>query len=162
TSVKTGTTDDFRDNWTMGFTRNVQVGVWVGNSDGSPMVNSTGLTGAAPIWNAVINGIYSNNAMLSQFAVNGSLLPDQLNPPQGMWRRALGAIRAQKARATDCGSNRVKEWSLEGPAETPDAQGNLQSPQQAQPTPNQPPAAGPWLQEIQPTIYSVLVNPIDP
>ena len=51
TSVKTGTTDDFRDNWTMGFTRNVQVGVWVGNSDGSPMVNTTGLTGAAPIWN---------------------------------------------------------------------------------------------------------------
>jgi penicillin-binding protein 1C len=52
-SVKTGTTDDVKDNWTVGYTRNVTVGVWVGNSNGDPMVNSSGLTGAAPIWNAV-------------------------------------------------------------------------------------------------------------
>ena len=162
TSVKTGTTDDFRDNWTVGFTRNVTVGVWVGNSDGSPMVHSTGLTGAAPIWNAVINGIYGNNAMLGQFAVNGSLLPDQLNPPNGMSLRAICNIQALKEPATDCGNNTINEWFLDGPAGIPDAQGNLQFPQQPEPTPNQPPAAGPWLQEIQPSIYSVSVNPIDP
>lgn len=49
-AAKTGTTNDFRDNWTVGFTVNDVVGVWVGNADNSPMRNTSGLTGAAPIW----------------------------------------------------------------------------------------------------------------
>ena len=49
-AAKTGTTNDFRDNWTIGYTPDVAVGVWVGNPDYTPMVNTTGLTGAAPIW----------------------------------------------------------------------------------------------------------------
>lgn len=49
-AVKTGTTNDFRDNWTLGYTPDIAVGVWVGNADYSPMQNTTGLTGAAPIW----------------------------------------------------------------------------------------------------------------
>jgi penicillin-binding protein 1C len=50
-AAKTGTTNDFRDNWTLGYTPDVAVGVWVGNPDYTPMVNTSGLTGAAPIWN---------------------------------------------------------------------------------------------------------------
>ena len=50
-SVKTGTTTNFDDNWTIGFTPDLVVGVWVGNSDNKAMRNVTGLTGAAPIWN---------------------------------------------------------------------------------------------------------------
>jgi penicillin-binding protein 1C len=49
-AAKTGTTNDFRDNWTLGYTPDVAVGVWVGNPDYTPMQNTTGLTGAAPIW----------------------------------------------------------------------------------------------------------------
>lgn len=49
-AAKTGTTDDFRDNWTLGYTPDLVAGVWVGNADYTPMVNTTGLTGAAPIW----------------------------------------------------------------------------------------------------------------
>ncbi len=49
-AAKTGTTNDFRDNWTMGYTPDIAVGVWVGNADYTPMENTTGLTGAAPIW----------------------------------------------------------------------------------------------------------------
>ena len=49
-AVKTGTTNDFRDNWTLGYTPDISVGVWVGNADYTPMNNTTGLTGAAPIW----------------------------------------------------------------------------------------------------------------
>lgn len=49
-AAKTGTTNDFRDNWTMGYTPDLAVGVWVGNADYTPMQNTTGLTGAAPIW----------------------------------------------------------------------------------------------------------------
>ncbi|MEP7294012.1 MAG: PBP1A family penicillin-binding protein, partial [Chloroflexota bacterium] len=59
-AAKTGTTTDFRDNWVMGFTPNLVVGVWVGNADNTPMVDVTGVSGAAPIWNAfmreVLNG----------------------------------------------------------------------------------------------------------
>ena len=47
---KTGTTNDFRDNWTLGYTPDLAVGVWVGNADYTPMQDTSGLTGAAPIW----------------------------------------------------------------------------------------------------------------
>ncbi|MCS6772598.1 MAG: transglycosylase domain-containing protein [Anaerolineae bacterium] len=54
-AVKTGTTNEYRDNWTLGFTTDYTVGVWVGNSDGQPMSRGvTGLTGAAPIWKEVM------------------------------------------------------------------------------------------------------------
>lgn len=49
-AAKTGTTNDFRDNWTLGYTPDIAVGVWVGNADYSPMQDTSGLTGAAPIW----------------------------------------------------------------------------------------------------------------
>ncbi len=54
--AKTGTTNDFRDNWTMGFTTEIAVGVWVGNTDNSEMINVTGVTGAGPIWRGVMDG----------------------------------------------------------------------------------------------------------
>lgn len=53
-AAKTGTTNGFKDNWTMGFTPQLTVGVWVGNTDNESMQNVTGLSGAAPIWNAVM------------------------------------------------------------------------------------------------------------
>src|SRR6185436_9760216 len=55
-SVKTGTSDNKRDNWTIGYTPNYVVAVWVGNNDNSPMSQqlASGITGAAPIWNKVI------------------------------------------------------------------------------------------------------------
>jgi len=50
-AAKTGTTNDFRDVLTMGYTPQLVTGVWVGNSDNSEMLNISGITGAAPIWN---------------------------------------------------------------------------------------------------------------
>jgi len=49
-AAKTGTTNDFRDNWTVGYTPDLVVGAWVGNADYTPMINTSGLTGAGPIW----------------------------------------------------------------------------------------------------------------
>ena len=54
-AAKTGTTNDFKDNWTLGYTPDVAVGVWVGNADNEPMVDTSGVTGAAPIWAAYMN-----------------------------------------------------------------------------------------------------------
>jgi penicillin-binding protein 1C len=53
-AAKTGTTNGFKDNYTMGYTPQLTVGVWVGNTDNESMENVTGLSGAAPIWNAVM------------------------------------------------------------------------------------------------------------
>jgi 1A family penicillin-binding protein len=49
-AAKTGTTTDWRDNWTVGYTPDWVVGVWAGNADNSPMVDISGISGAAPIW----------------------------------------------------------------------------------------------------------------
>jgi membrane peptidoglycan carboxypeptidase len=49
-AAKTGTTNDFRDNWTVGYTTDYVMGVWAGNDDNSPMIDVSGITGAAPIW----------------------------------------------------------------------------------------------------------------
>ncbi len=53
-AAKTGTSQAYHDNWTVGFTRDVTVGVWVGNFDRSPLQNSSGVTGAAPIFHDVL------------------------------------------------------------------------------------------------------------
>ena len=53
-AVKTGTSKDMRDNWTIGFSSRYTVGVWVGNADGGAMWDVSGVTGASPIWAAVM------------------------------------------------------------------------------------------------------------
>jgi penicillin-binding protein 1C len=82
-AAKTGTTNDFRDNWTLGYTPDLVTGVWVGNADYTPMVNTTGLTGAAPIWSSFM-----------QYAVpvvsNGA--PTSFSMPPGIMERAICAI----------------------------------------------------------------------
>lgn len=55
TAVKTGTTNDFRDAWTIGYTPQLVTGVWVGNSDNEAMNGVTGYKGAAPIWHALMS-----------------------------------------------------------------------------------------------------------
>lgn len=68
-AAKTGTTQDFRDNWTVGYTTDFVMGVWAGNDDNSPMINVTGVQGAAPIW---------HDAML--LAEQGRPIQDFQNP----------------------------------------------------------------------------------
>lgn len=61
-AVKTGTTDDKRDNWAVGYTYSRVVGVWVGNNDNSPMNPkiASGITGATPIWNKLMQLALTN------------------------------------------------------------------------------------------------------
>ena len=56
-AVKTGTTSDFHDNWTIGYTPDLVVGVWAGNANHEAMRDITGLTGAAPIWAETMRAI---------------------------------------------------------------------------------------------------------
>jgi membrane peptidoglycan carboxypeptidase len=74
-AAKTGTTNDIRDNWTVGYTPDLVVGAWVGNADYTPMINTSGLSGAAPIWSGVMQaGI--------QRLTNGN--PTPFNRPGGV------------------------------------------------------------------------------
>ncbi len=154
-SVKTGTTNDVKDNWTIGYTRNVAVGVWVGNNDGTPMVGSSGLTGAAPIWNSVLAGIYRDPLLLNSFAVGGQLLPDKPQPPAGMSRVEICDVRRISDPSPGCPAT-VTEWLLDGVAGIPDGDGNLQFPPQAI---NNAPQSG-YVEEISPDVYRALVFPI--
>ncbi|MFZ1549747.1 MAG: penicillin-binding transpeptidase domain-containing protein, partial [Microgenomates group bacterium] len=65
-SVKTGTTDDKKDNWTIGYTPNFLTVVWVGNNDNKPMnpYLTSGITGAAPIWNEVMSYVLKDQQNL--------------------------------------------------------------------------------------------------
>ena len=62
-SVKTGTTDNKRDNWTIGYTPSILTAVWVGNNDNSPMNPrlASGITGAAPVWNKIMSNLLNQS-----------------------------------------------------------------------------------------------------
>ena len=70
-AAKTGTTNDIRDTWTVGYTPLITTGVWVGNNDNTPMLGISGLSGAAPIWHAVME--YSS---LNEPAIDWQRPPD--------------------------------------------------------------------------------------
>jgi penicillin-binding protein 1C len=78
-AVKTGTSSDFRDTWTVGFTRTYTVATWVGNFDGSPMQRITGVTGAAPLWNRIMLHLAETRE------------PGPFAPPRGYQRRDICA-----------------------------------------------------------------------
>jgi penicillin-binding protein 1C len=57
-AVKTGTSKDMRDNWCIGFTDRYTVGVWVGNASGEAMHQVSGVSGAAPVWQALVRRLH--------------------------------------------------------------------------------------------------------
>jgi penicillin-binding protein 1C len=88
-AVKTGTSQDMRDNWCIGYTDRHTVGVWVGNASGAPMRGVSGVTGAAPVWQALVRSLQADH---------GSIAP---TPPAGVRRVRLPAdpITREPARA---------------------------------------------------------------
>jgi membrane carboxypeptidase/penicillin-binding protein PbpC len=79
-AVKTGTTNDFRDNWTIGYTPQVVVGVWVGNTDNTEMKNVSGVAGAAPVWHDVMT-MFLKDKPVEQFV-----------RPDGLVERAVDSV----------------------------------------------------------------------
>jgi 1A family penicillin-binding protein len=103
-AAKTGTTTDYRDNWIVGYTPQLVTGVWVGNADNTPMVDVTGVSGAAPIWNAFMRAV-----LLGQ--------PKQaFTEPPGIERREVCAISGLLP-TNDCPNRRVEVF-IEGTAPT--------------------------------------------
>jgi membrane peptidoglycan carboxypeptidase len=82
-AVKTGTTTDYRDNWTMGYTPELVTGVWVGNADNSPMVNLSGVAGAGPIWHDFMRAALEGKPQ-AQFSQPAGLVRAEVCLPSGL------------------------------------------------------------------------------
>jgi 1A family penicillin-binding protein len=92
-AAKTGTTNDWKDSWTMGYTRALAVGVWVGNNDNREMSHVAGAIGAAPIWHDLIEAVYKNPKLKQVLLKPGETeVPDKFYVPVGMVRRPVCAV----------------------------------------------------------------------
>ncbi len=99
-AVKTGTTNDFHDNWTVGYTPDIVVGVWVGNADNTPMFNVTGVSGAGPIWHTFMRAVLRGT-------------PDKPFPqPEGLVQ--VEVCRLSGLLPTDACPFRRYEWFIQG------------------------------------------------
>jgi hypothetical protein len=112
-AAKTGTTNDFRDNWTLGYTPGVVVGVWVGNTDDHPMRSSSGLYGAAPLWRKIIEQIYANEDIRASLAVNGSQPKTAFEMPGGIEEKKVCLPRGTGG--SNCAATRTDLFLRGGP-----------------------------------------------
>jgi penicillin-binding protein 1C len=110
-AVKTGTSQAYHDNWTIGYTRDVTVGVWVGNFDRTPLRDSTGVTGAGPIFHAVMLAAAARRAPPA--AADAAQI---LAVPDGLVARPVCALSGMRA-GPACPSRR-REWLPAGDDET--------------------------------------------
>ncbi len=81
-AVKTGTSSTFRDNWTLGYTPEFTVGVWVGNFDNTPMQDVSGVTGAGPIFRDVMLHLHEKHPA-TWFATPKDLVRARIDPRTG-------------------------------------------------------------------------------
>lgn len=98
-AVKTGTSTNYRDNWTLGYTPEFTVGVWVGNFDNTPMNDVSGITGAGPIFREIFLHLheihdstwYAEPASLTQAAIDprNGLALDASSPAARMSQKEL-------------------------------------------------------------------------
>jgi penicillin-binding protein 1C len=106
-AVKTGTSQAYRDNWTVGYTRDVTVGVWVGNFDRTELRNSSGVTGAGPIFHSV---------MLAAMKGRGDQAPAILDPPADVERAPVCALSGLRP-STSCPQVQTEWIAAEAPVE---------------------------------------------
>ncbi len=92
-AVKTGTSQAYHDNWTVGYTRDVTVGVWVGNFDRSPLRGSSGVTGAGPIFHAVMLAAQRRAGGTSNGFADAALA----DPPDGLVDREICVLSGMPA-----------------------------------------------------------------
>lgn len=108
-AAKTGTSKGYRDNVAVGYTRDVTVAAWAGNFDGSPMSDVSGITGAGPIFRAVMDAVAGRRGAPESL----SLAEDAAR--LGLSRTSVCALSGEVPTAS-C-PHRVHEWLPEGDAD---------------------------------------------
>ena len=119
-AVKTGTTNDFRDNWTIGYTPGLVVSVWAGNTDNSPMVDVSGLSGAAPLWNAYMQAVYGEADLRDTLAIAGLQPPDEFIVPNTVTEVAWCDLAAVTVDMERCDQTIMELDLVDGAAELPE------------------------------------------
>ncbi|MBS1253978.1 MAG: Penicillin-binding protein 2D [Anaerolineales bacterium] len=105
-AAKTGTTNDFRDNWTLGYTPYLTVGVWAGNSDNGRMVDSSGLTGAGPLWHDFMEEVFASPALLSELRETLGDLPQVFERPAGIIEAEICRLASVREPTAECPEKR--------------------------------------------------------
>ncbi|MFV9474606.1 penicillin-binding protein 1C [Advenella sp. RU8] len=120
-AVKTGTSKDMRDNWTIGWSQDYTVGVWVGNSSGASMYDITGVSGAGPIWHDVIGYLHQNRPSLAPRMPAGvvakQVVFDQDLEPTRTEYFLPGTELSQVSLATSLQSGQVQPLLISHPAD---------------------------------------------
>ena len=115
-AVKTGTSQAYHDNWTVGSSRHVTVGVWVGNFDRTPLIGSSGVTGAGPIFQAVM--------LAAEARVAGSIAGDHrtgiVDEPAGLVDTPICALSGMRAHDA-CPIKRRERLPVDAPQAVPGA-----------------------------------------
>jgi penicillin-binding protein 1C len=107
TAAKSGTTNDFRDIWTQGFTTDVAVGVWVGNTRNEPLAEIDGIQGAGPIWSQMMQELHTNPAFAKLLVgPDGQPLPTDFPRPPGIYQGVV--CSATGGRPNDQYANRAE------------------------------------------------------
>ncbi len=100
TAVKTGTTDGYRDNLTVGYTPYLAVGVWVGNSDGFRLRNALGSQTAAPIWHDIMEAVWADSRLHRTLGYADVPLPQGFKAPFGIYEVPICELRSGQFSAT--------------------------------------------------------------
>ncbi len=99
-AAKTGTTNDYRDAWTVGYTPDIAAGVWVGNNDNAEMLNVPGSLGAGPIWNAFMTRAHEGVSV------------HQFPRPQGIVEREVCTLSGAEP-SSYCPDTRTEIFSID-------------------------------------------------
>lgn len=116
TAAKSGTSNDWVDTWTMGYTTDVAIGVWIGNTNNQPLRETDGIVSAGPIWAKMMQELHSNSEF-SELLLGPNERPvaEEFPRPDGIYRGELCAATGH--RATGGGSTRTELLVRgEGPA----------------------------------------------
>ncbi len=150
-AAKTGTTNDYRDNWTVGYTPGLVVAVWTGNTDNSPMRNISGLTGAAPLWRDFMLAVYGDAALQTSLWLNGAPPATEFVPPLelGLEKRPLCNLASVTIGAVDCAPG-GSEWFLTQPTAVPQP-----------PTPTPLPDTVVW-EQLEPAVWRLTAVALPP
>lgn len=115
-AAKTGTTTDYRDNWTEGYTRYLVAGVWAGNSDGRPMRQASGVTGAAPIWNSFMEAVLDDPELLAMLGAPSDDAAWEFPQPDGIVTEPVACPNALRCPETEVFDARwVARFGDQGP-----------------------------------------------
>lgn len=112
-AVKTGTSELYRDSWTVGYTPQLTIGVWVGNNDGAPMSNIAGSLGAAPAWKNLMEQFLKGTPVL-KFEAPSNITPVSVCKSNGLRLREASSSAKEASLSASASASVYTEYFIKG------------------------------------------------